>query len=81
MGKGHLAAHEQSSQASCCQSLPVTWGLFGRKLWETGTARIQEASGRAAGSSLVLAAAVELEGRLLLRWCPSVRRKGWRGLE
>lgn len=54
----------------------ITWGLFGHKLWETGMARIQEASGRAAGSSLVLAAAAELEGWLLLQQCPSVRGKG-----
>ena len=45
----------------------ITWGLFGHKLWEMGMARIQEARGRAAGSSLVLAAAAELEGWLFLQ--------------
>ena len=76
MGKGHLAAHEESSRASHCRLLPVTSGLFGCKPWETGMARIEEASGCAAGSSLVLAAAAELEGWLLPQQCLSVRGKG-----
>ncbi|KAF2978230.1 hypothetical protein EK904_006795 [Melospiza melodia maxima] len=42
----------QSSQASLCQSLPVTWVLFGHKPQGMGMARIQEASGCTAGSSL-----------------------------
>lgn len=67
MGKEHLAAREQSSQASHCWSFPVTWGLFGRKLWEIGTTKVWEARGCAAKSSLVLAATAELEGWLLLQ--------------
>lgn len=39
-------------------------------------ARAQEARGRAAKSSLVLATTTELEGWLLLQQCPSVHGKG-----
>lgn len=67
MGKEHLAAREQSSQASRSWSFPVTWGLFGHKLWETDMTKVWEARGCAAKSSLVLAATMELEGWLLLQ--------------
>lgn len=55
--------------------------MFGCKLWETGMARIQKASGPAAGSSLVLAAALELEGWLLTAVEPVRPWKSWGVLE